>query len=178
MAAGTDLREIASPHVERLGEVTGETAYLALREGFQVVFITIQPSPRAIRLHTTAGTRMPAHCTSAGKIFLAFDDLRYGSVDGLVLQRFTPTTLVDHAALSAELKKIKRQGYAVNRGEYREEVSGVAVPVFGANGTVIAATGISGPSDRFRPASIRLWLSEVRTAGAAISNLMGFQNAR
>lgn len=178
VAAGTDLRQVAGPHVKRLREATGETAYLALREGLQAVFIEIQPSFRAIRLHTTIGTRMPAHCTSAGKVFLAFDDPRHGWMEEPSLQRFTQTTIVEQAALRAELKAIKRQGYAVNRGEYREEVSGIAVPVFGANGAVIAATGISGPSERFRPAAVKAWLPEVRTAGAEISLLMGYQGSR
>ncbi len=173
VAVSTDLRAIAAPLLGRLRDVTGETAFLALLDGTDVTFVEIQPSARALRVHTAVGARMPAYCTSPGKVLLAFEEPIRDASELLPLQHFTQTTVADVEALRSELKKIRRQGYAVNSGEYREEVSGVAVPVFDAYGKAIASTGISGPSERFRPAAIKEWLPAVLKAGTDISHMMG-----
>lgn len=159
VAVSTDLRQLASPVLGRLRDATGETAFLALLDGMQVIFVEIQPSARAIRVHTAVGARMPAYCTSAGKVLLAFDESTRGEREAV--------------ALRTDFKKIIRQGYAINRGEYREEVSGIAVPVLDGHGKTIASAGISGPTERFRAAAIKSWLPVVAQAGADISRLMG-----
>jgi DNA-binding IclR family transcriptional regulator len=125
----------------------------------QVTFVEIQPSVRAIRVHTAVGARMPAFCTSAGKVLLAFNESTHGEHEAI--------------ALRSEFKKILKQGYAINRGEYRKEVSGIAVPVIDGQGKVIASAGISGPTDRFRALAVKAWLPIVLQAGADISRQLG-----
>jgi IclR family KDG regulon transcriptional repressor len=159
VAVSTDLRQLASPVLGRLRDATGETAFLALRDGMQVTFMEIQPSARAIRVHTAVGARMPAYCTSAGKVLLAFDEATHGELECV--------------ALRAEFKKILSQGYAINRGGYRKEVSGLAVPVVDAQGKFVASAGISGPTERFKAAAIKEWLPKVMQAGADISRMLG-----
>ena len=159
VAISTDLRQLAAPVLGRLRDATGETAFLALLDGMQVTFMEIQPSARAIRVHTAVGARMPAFCTSAGKVLLAFDESTHGEHEAI--------------ALRSEFKKILKQGYAINRGEYRKEVSGIAVPVVDGQGKVIASAGISGPTDRFRALAVKAWLPIVLQAGADISRQLG-----
>jgi IclR family KDG regulon transcriptional repressor len=159
VAVSTDLRQLASPVLGRLRDATGETAFLAIRDGMEVTFMEIQPSARAIRVHTAVGARMPAYCTSAGKVLLAFDETTHGELECV--------------ALRAEFKKILSQGYAINRGGYRKEVSGLAVPVVDAQGTFVASAGISGPTERFKAAAIKEWLPKVKQAGADISRMLG-----
>lgn len=174
VAGSGDLRQFAAPVLSRLRDNTGETAFLALLDADHVTYVEIQSSAHALRVHTAVGARLPAHSTAAGKVLLAFDDAAAQALPAdRSLERFTPKTLDDPAALRAEFRKIRTQQWAVNRGEFREEISGLAVPVFDAQQRVIASTGISGPTERFRPAAIKEWLPLVVQAGAELSRMMG-----
>jgi IclR family KDG regulon transcriptional repressor len=177
VATGSDLRQVAAPVLGRLRDDTGETAFLALLDNEHVTYVEIQSSARLLRVHTVVGARMPAHGTAAGKLLLAFDEAAADAFLADSHQRYTPHTLEDPAALKTELKKIRQQGWAVNRGEFREEISGVAVPIFDAHGKAIASAGISGPTERFRPAAIRKWLPLVQAAGHELSRMMGAPGA-
>ncbi len=174
VAGSADLRQVAAPVLAQLRDSTGETAFLALLDTAHVTYVEIQASTRALRVHTAVGARLPAHGTAAGKVLLAFDDAAVRAVlADQYPERFTSRTLVDPAALDTELKKIRSQKWAANRGEFREEISGLAVPVFDAHQNAIASAGISGPTERFRPAAIKKWLPLVQQAGEELSRMMG-----
>lgn len=173
MAIYADLRLLAAPVLSRLRDATGETAFLAMLDHEHVIYVEVQSSAKALRVHTTVGARMPAHGTAAGKLLLAFDEDAARAFLADKHQRYTQHTLEDQVVLESELKKIRQQRWAVNRGEFREEISGIAVPVVDADQKVIASAGISGPTERFRPAAIKEWLSEVQSAGQELSRIMG-----
>ncbi len=177
VSTGSALRQVAAPVLGRLRDATGETAFLALLDNEHVTYVEIQSSARLLRVHTAVGARMPAHGTAAGKLLLAFDETAARAFLVDPHQRYTPHTLEDPVALKAELKKIRQQGWAVNRGEFREEISGLAVPVFDAQRKAIASAGISGPTERFRPAALKEWLPLVQAAGAELSRMMGAPGA-
>jgi len=63
--------------------------------------------------------------------------------------------ITDPAQFLREMRRIRDQGYAVNRGEWREAVWGVAAPIMDARGSVIAAVGISGPAERLRKRDLK-----------------------
>lgn len=176
VAGNADLRQVAAPVLGRLRDATGETAFLALLDSDHVVYVEIQSSVRALRVHTAVGARLPAHSTAAGKVLLAFHEAsaRTARADPNP-EGVTPRTLEDPADLKAELRNIRMQGWAVNRGEFREEISGLAVPVFDASRRVVASAGISGPSERFRPAAVKEWQPTVQHAGMELSRMLGAQ---
>jgi IclR family transcriptional regulator, KDG regulon repressor len=91
------------------------------------------------------------------------------------LHEHTPATITDRTALQAELRKVERTGCAVNRGEWRDTVGGLASPVFDGLGAVVAAIGISGPLERLSPKRMKALTPEVLKAGAQISRSMGFR---
>ena len=71
------------------------------------------------------------------------------------------------------MARVRQQGYAVNRGEWRESVGGIAAPVRDPSGRVVAAVGLSGPIDRLRPSSLKALSADVIRAadgvGAALA---------
>src|SRR5690606_12573438 len=87
----------------------------------------------------------------------------------------TKATCTSLAMLQKELLKTRRQGYAVNRGEWREGVGGVAVAVFNHLGEPAAALGISGPLDRLTSAQMKKFASTVVQCAKAISHNMGYR---
>ena len=88
--------------------------------------------------------------------------------------RYTPRTITDPEALRKELRRVREIGYAVNRGEWREAVGGLAAPIFDASRVAIAAIGLSGPTDRLNATRMREWAPLVMAAASAISRELGF----
>ena len=64
------------------------------------------------------------------------------------MRRLTPGTVVDPARLTAQLKTVRRQGWAFSKGDRVADAWGVAAPVFGHDGEARAAIGVAGPINR------------------------------
>ncbi len=151
-----DFREAAAPAMRWLLAQTNETVHLSVLSGEEVVYIDKLDSPEPVRAYSVMGGRAPAYCVATGKVMLAWRDS--STTDLLTvrkLQGFTPTTVGDTAQLASELARVRQQGYAVNRGEWRASVWGLAAPVQLASGRVVAAMGISGPATRIRARGVR-----------------------
>ena len=71
-----ELREIAAPHLQQLSDTTGHTVNLGVLDGVDIVYIercrSSQIGQREIDLNLHVGSRLPAYCTSLGKVLLAF----------------------------------------------------------------------------------------------------------
>jgi DNA-binding IclR family transcriptional regulator len=67
------------------------------------------------------------------------------------------------------MDRIRQQGYAINRGEWRESVGGLAAPIRDPGGRVIAAVGISGPIERLRPSTHKTLSADLLQAAAGIT---------
>ncbi|SEB54571.1 transcriptional regulator, IclR family [Paramicrobacterium humi] len=144
-----DLREIVRPHLQKLNELTGETANLLLRTGTEVIYIDKIESRAVLRMHSRVGGRMPIYCTSAGKALLAHlpEDVLEEVVNA-GLPRRTPTTIVDAHELRRELDKIRECGYAVDDVENEPGIRCVGAAIFDRNGRPTAAISIAGPDNR------------------------------
>lgn len=144
----SDVAGLADPIMLALADATNETVHLSALEGGDVIYLHKIDSTHPVRAYTTVGGRAPAYCVATGKALLAFQPDSYLDRYEDALQRFTPRTHADLAALRAELTEVRRQGFALNRGEWRDSVCGVAAPVFGVGGRAVAAIGLSGPASR------------------------------
>ena len=70
------------------------------------------------------------------------------------------------------MARIRAAGFATNRGEWRVSVWGVAAPLHGPDGSVVAAVGVSGPAERVRGARLKTLGTEVVTAAHAIETAL------
>ncbi|MFA9430455.1 IclR family transcriptional regulator [Egicoccus sp. AB-alg2] len=148
-AAGRMLGGSARPHLERLVELTGETANLALLEDGYVVYIAQASSRRMVRMFTEVGNRVLPHSTAVGKVLLAHQPRtvaeRILARNGLPAS--TEHTITDLPAFLQELDRVRERGYALDLEEQEEGVSCVAVPLLPENG-LVAAMSVSGPTGR------------------------------
>jgi len=172
-----DVRRIAPPYMRTLVEQTGETTHLSILQGIDVVYIDEVPGPQPVRTHTVVGDRAPAYAVATGKALLSQRPFSYVEAYADALRPHTRATRHSLGPLARELEKCARQGYAVNRGEWRESVAGVASPVFGRDGSAIAAIGISAPTDRLTTATAARVGPIVREAALAISARLGYRSA-
>lgn len=168
-----DVRRLATPFMRELAAKTGETVHLSVLDGLDVVYIDKIDSPQPIRAYSMVGGRAPAYAVATGKALLAFQPEGYLEAHHPTLTRYTPATLTTLPLLKDELRKAVRVGYAMNRGEWRDTVGGVAVAIFNALDDPIAAVGISGPLDRFTPSKVKQWVPEVQACARSISALLG-----
>ena len=142
-----ELIVLAAPHLQALSEATGETVNLAIRIGYEVEQISQVDSTYLMGNVNWVGMRVPLHCSALGKVFLAAGaPLPEGR-----LARRTPATLSSRAALDEELVRVREQGWAVADSELEPGLVAVAAPVRAADGSVVAALSLSGPSVRLQP---------------------------
>ncbi len=167
-----DVRKAATPAMERLLASTRETVHLSVLDGSEVVYIHKLDSPEPVRAYSEIGGRAPAHCVATGKAILAWQAPERIREVAQALVACTERTIVDADAFVRELARVRQNGYAVNRGEWRDGVSGVASAIRDASGDVVAALGISGPSSRLGAAALRQRAPEVVAAAKAASGAM------
>lgn len=150
-----DFREAAAPAMRWLLAETNETVHLSVLSGDEVVYIDKLDSPEPVRAYSVIGGRAPAYCVATGKVLLAWrPDPPTPELMARPLPAHSPSTLKDTAELARHLDQVRMRGYAVNRGEWRSSVWGVAAPIF-VRDQVVAALGISGPAARIRERGLR-----------------------
>jgi IclR family KDG regulon transcriptional repressor len=168
-----DLAQVSRDHMSHLAEVTGESVHLSLLDGFEVVYIGKIDSQHPIGAYTRIGGRAPALCVATGKAMLAFRLEDHNKI-APPMKQYTKASITSIAALRDEFKTIRAQGYAINRGEWRDGVCGVAAPIRDAADQIVGSIGISGPATRFRPKQIKVWSTTVLQAADAISQALGY----
>ena len=154
-----------------------ESTYVAVyrREGV-VPLEAVDPEDRAVRINSPVGQTLPLHCTAAGKTHLAFDtdeQLKSSLPDNL--RAYTERTIIDRAQLFAQLESVARSGYAVDSGEYLNEVSSVAVPIREYTRSVVGSLSVSGPAYRIPEDRIIAEIAPlILDAGRELSHRLGY----
>jgi IclR family transcriptional regulator, KDG regulon repressor len=166
--------QIAGSVMRDLSRQTGETVHLAIPDNDDAVYIDKVDGTHPLRIFTPVGGRVPLYCGSTGKAILAFMDAGQIERVGRNLKPFTPRTITSISDLQRELAMVRQRGYAINIGEWRAGISGVAAPIRDRTGAVIASVCISGPSDRLTSAVLRATGPLVGHAAAEISAELGF----
>jgi DNA-binding IclR family transcriptional regulator len=132
--------------LEDLATATGSRARLGILIGLQVAFIERHCDHGPVITFGRA-PRLPAHATALGKALLAFSPAEV--LDRIIangLERYTPYTLTDPEKLRRCLATTRRTRVAFVRSEFKQGISAVAVPVFGAGGAAVAALEVTVPN--------------------------------
>jgi len=145
--AQLDVRRISRPHLTDLARQHQATSDLGILYGKEVLYLERRVGHPAAMVGEVVGRRVPLHCTSIGKVLLAFlpDAEREQMIASLELASYTPNTIVKPKALSKELSHIVKQGYAVDIQEFHLGSSCVGAPIRSHGGSVIAALSLMLP---------------------------------
>ncbi|MCA1063687.1 IclR family transcriptional regulator [Rossellomorea sp. AcN35-11] len=140
---------VSVPALHELSRKLGETMYIGILDGPDVVTTQIVDGTHTMRIHSTIGDRDPAHGSALGKAILAFmePDIQEAFLRHLPYAKTTIHTFDDKQLFLYHLKAIKEQGYAIDDEETEIGVRCIACPVY-VNGRVIASVAISGPVSR------------------------------
>ncbi|MBG0832383.1 helix-turn-helix domain-containing protein [Planomonospora sp. ID67723] len=163
------LPEVAEPHLERLVAEVHESASVAVLDGEDVVYVSRVATSRIMRVTINIGTRFPAHCTSMGRVLLAWLPAEQldAYLDRAELRAFTARTVTSPGALRAELERIRSQGWAMVDQELEEGLRSIAVPIRERSGRVTAAMNVSSHASRTTAESARRDLLPPLLAAAA-----------
>jgi len=171
-----DITKQARPVAERLANELGETVNLAVLREHYAVNLDQALGSASVITQNWVGELTPLHATSSGKVLLAHVDeeerARLIKIAGL--SAYTADTITTVGELDKELQKVIDRGYATTVGEYEDGLNAAAVPVWDADGAVVAALSASGPSYRFTAARMEEVVSLIKDAGLEISHRLGY----
>jgi DNA-binding IclR family transcriptional regulator len=128
-----------------------------------------------VRAYVPIGGRAPAHLAATGRAILAFLPL---AIRDAAVRAAQTSDGAGAKTLHLELERIRRRGYAINRGDWEQSVGAIAAPVFDAQGDVIASIGIILPSHRLtaaRAAQMGPWIA---ASAAEVSHKLGHRSDR
>ncbi|MFM8896384.1 MAG: IclR family transcriptional regulator C-terminal domain-containing protein, partial [Actinomycetales bacterium] len=167
------VAEVAQDHLEELAEQLHESCSASVLDGEDIVYVARSSTNRIMTIGLSVGTRLPAHCTSMGRVLLAGmseSDLdRY--LSSANLQARTERTIIEPSRLRAELDAVRAQGWALLDQELEEGVRSVAVPVRDTGGHVVAAINTSAHATRVTLDTLRgTFLPALRICGQRIEN--------
>jgi DNA-binding IclR family transcriptional regulator len=174
----SDLGTRSQVFLRRLVEATGETAHVCVLNDAEMVSVANVEGPWTLRTPSTVGRRTPLHCTSVGKVFLAYlpEAEQAHLVDRIKLTRRTRRTIVSRTALRAELQLIRRRGFAMDNEEIEAGLRCIGAPVFNHTGRIAAAISVAGPVFRVTEHRVPEIARAVKAAGRALSGDLGYRS--
>lgn len=172
-SANIRLNWLVVPSLHQLAQELGETAYIGVLDGMDVMTVQVVEGNHAIRSHTQVGDSAYAHRSAFGKVILAHlsDEQLNKMLTHLTQHKATKHTFDDNHLLREHLNVIRQQGYAIDDEETEVGLRCVAAPIF-YNGNVIAALAISGPATRLSRKKDRVVSKKLRECSAKISSLL------
>ena len=173
-----DIRSLGRPYLHELVKKYRETANLYIYNNGEVILIEQEESPSPVKLGLQVGSRLPAYCTSAGKIFLAYmSEFELKRVlKNFPLRKMAVGTIVDVEILRNELQNVRKYDFAEGRDEMEEGISCLAVPIRDHEGKIIAALSILGPTNRLNDSQVKENLIKgLKETGHLISSRLGYE---
>lgn len=142
--------EVAQPFMEEVSQRVHESCSMSVLEGNDIVYVARVPTKRIMSVALGIGTRLPAHCTSMGRVLLANlpDDALDAYFSTSERQAFTDSTVTDEAALRDILDQVRVQQFALIDQELELGVRSIAVPLHDKTGRVLAGLNASGHAAR------------------------------
>lgn len=136
--------------MQKLTVDIGETVNLAVLDGSDVVYIERVESSQPLRMNLRAGSRIPVHTSSTGKVLAAHLPKRRRErlLQNLGLEKYTEFTITNLEKLTDELAATRKRGYSVSYQEYMIGLIGVGVPIRAPSGEVVAALALHAPEAR------------------------------
>ena len=162
--------------LQELARSAGESAFVAIRKGAGIVPLDFVEPERPVRVVSFLGTVMPPHCTAVGKVYLAFEADGGAAQSGLdALPRHSDKTITAGKRLADQVRQTGEMGYAIDHGEFVDEMSSIAVPVRDYTRTLVGALAVVGPTDRLTVEKLKSVLAPILiNAGRDLSKRLGY----
>jgi IclR family transcriptional regulator, pca regulon regulatory protein len=148
--SSTPLTVSAQPCLNNITRTLNESCSLAVLDDNEILYVSRSATARVMSVALNTGSRLPAYCTSLGRVMLAHMplDALNAYFDKTKLRAFTDKTVVSQKRLREILAEVRESGYAVIDEELEIGLRSIAVPVRGASGSVVAALNVGAQAAR------------------------------
>jgi len=171
---------LAEPVMQALVAQVKESCSAAVLDATDIVYVLRVPTHKIMRITLGVGSRLPAYCTSMGRVLLAGLDEQemLARLQASDRQALTRHTVTDVETLAARVAQARRQGWCIVNQELEEGLISVACPVTDRSGRTVAALNISGQANRTNVKTAQDTLVPALQASArAVSRLLAQQAA-
>ncbi len=143
--------KIARHYIEELSKEINETVNLSMLDDNEIIYLVRAKTEKILPYDLMIGSKLPIHCTSMGKVLLAFglEEKTQDLFANLDLQPFTHRTIIRKDDFLAEIEKIRKQGYSISNEEFSLGLRSIAAPLFCDRGYAVAAINIAVPTKRY-----------------------------
>ncbi|HEY4069025.1 MAG TPA: IclR family transcriptional regulator [Burkholderiaceae bacterium] len=162
--------------LRQLVDEVGESCNITALSGGEVVYLDRVETAAPLRFYLHPGSRVPAHCSASGKVFLA--QLSAAQRQRLLahapLAKYTPKTITQLARLEREIERVQREGFALDDEEFLPGLLCIAVQVPNSDGPQALSNlciAVQAPVMRLNVAKAKLLLPAVRRAALALSRI-------
>jgi IclR family pca regulon transcriptional regulator len=171
---------LAEPAMQGLASRVGESCSAAVLEGSDIIYVMRVPTHKIMSIGLGVGSRLPAYCTSMGRMLLADldDEQALGVIEGSPRRALTRHTLTDPQDLLARVRQARKQGWCLVNQELEEGLVSLAAPLRDRGGRTVAALNISGQVNRTSARQMQdTMLPALRQAADTISALLSAKQA-
>jgi len=140
----TSLPTLAQPILERVTELVHESSSLSILDGDEIVYLARSAAKRVMSVSLSVGSRLPAYCTSMGRVLLAAlpDEELAAYLDRVELKGLTPKTVTDKSSMLEIIQSVRAQDYALTDEELELGLRSIAVPVRNRQHRTVAAINV------------------------------------
>jgi len=174
--SSSSLPTIAQPVLDGLTEVLHESSSMSVLDGEQIVYVARSAMSRVMSIGVAVGTRLPAFCTSMGRVMLAAlpEEEFAAFLERVELKALTPRTVTDKSQFVEIIKRVAADGYALVDEELELGLRSIGVPVSAADGRVAASINVGVHVARFSPEEmIHRILPHLRKSAQSLGRSIG-----
>jgi IclR family pca regulon transcriptional regulator len=151
-----NVQQVAQPYLEALSERVEESVSVTVLDEADIIYVARVPTTRIMTITLALGSRLPAYCTSMGRVLLA--ELPPDALHAAVPARLEPRT--EHTVRSRDeleraLARVREQGWALVDQELELGLRSIAAPLRDASGAAVAAMNVSTHAGRTTVADLR-----------------------
>ncbi len=171
-----DLREAALEEMRTLNAETGENVNLAIRENNEIIYMNRVESFKPVRAVAALGSRASVHCTGLGKALTAFlpIETQYEIAQSMTYTPMTEHTLLDAQSFLDKLVDVRKNGYAMDECEFRDEIRCIAAPIFDYQGSPVGGISVTSLVYRVPRDTLLNWVPLLLKAATAVSRKIGY----
>lgn len=173
--AALPLPQVVQPWLDQLSDQIGQSTSVSILDDTEIVYLARAAQKRVMSIGLMPGSRLPAHCTSMGRVLLAAlpEAQARAVIDASNLAPRTAMSLTNPDQIMAELARVRAQGYAIIDQEVEIGLRSIAVPLLNTRGAVVAAlnTGVSAVQED-AGALVTLYLDRLRRTQAGLARVL------
>jgi IclR family transcriptional regulator, pca regulon regulatory protein len=154
--SSNSLATISQPIVKKITDELGESTSVCVLDGDEVLCVAGAMRPGLMSLDVPTGTRLPVHCTAAGRVLLAAlsEEELSAHLERIELKAFTARTIVSRESLVADIRRVREQGFSIIDEELEAGIRALAVPIVSTAGHIAGSLGVGALASRVSPGDL------------------------